>query len=334
MDNEPLLEMFKLTVEEINATGGVDGQQVEIIVIDNGSTSLGSALAAQKAIELDVVAVIGALWSSHSLSMAPILQKAGVPMITPTSTNPEITMVGDYIFRACFIDSFQGMAMAQFAKRDLGANSAIIISNIDEKYSIELADYFKEEFVRSSGKIVAEYGYRGNATDFTEIIEKIRIIKPDVLYLPGYSRDSGLFIKQSRKLGIATTFLGGDAWDMIGTYAGSYLNGSYHTAAWHPDVPFQESNDLRRILREKHKEEILSSISPLVYDSVMLLKEAMTRCHCTDRKKVRDSLASIKNYEGATGKFAFDLDGNPEQKGIIIVQFQQNIPTFRKVVQP
>lgn len=192
--NEPLVVMTELAVREINARGGLLGRPVELIELDNQSTSIGATMAARAAAKMDVVAVIGAHWSSHSLAMAPILQAAGIPMISPASTNPAVTLVGDYIFRVCFLDSFQGQALARFAYDDLQARSAVVMRNIDEAYSIALADFFLESFRRNGGRILADLEYRGNAIDFTASIAEIRHLAPDIVFLPGYTRDSGLLI--------------------------------------------------------------------------------------------------------------------------------------------
>ena len=205
--NEPLISMVQLAVEDINQTGGVLKSPIQLILLDNRSTPIGATMAAEEAVRLGVTAVVGAHWSSHSLAMAPVLQKAGIPMISPGSTNPDVTKTGDYIFRACFLDSFQGLAMAQFARDDLHAASAVIVRNIDEKYSVMLAEFFKRAFIESGGTILLDSEYRGKAVDFAEIIEKAKALKPDVLYLPGYTRDSGLFIKQAVHLRLKTTFL-------------------------------------------------------------------------------------------------------------------------------
>lgn len=332
--NSSLLEMTKFAVKQINNSGGVLGKELDLIVIDNKSTSIGSALAAKKAVELGVGAVIGGHWSSHSLAMAPILQQAGIPMISPSSTNPEVTRKGDYIFRICFVDSFQGKAMAQFARHDLGIERAAVLSNIDEKYSTQLASFFKTSFLAEKGTIVADIGYRGSAADFSEIIMQLKRISPEAIYIPGYTRDSGLFIKQARKMGVQAVFLGGDAWDKISVVAGSDLVGSYQTAAWHEGVPYETSRQLKEIYKKEFKTEIQSSNSPLAYDAVMILKEAIVSCKCTDGEKIRDALMSLTSFNGATGPISFDETGDPANKEVIIVRYSDSgSPVFVKALQ-
>jgi len=219
--NQPMLEITQLAISHLNDNGGVLGRPLELIVFDNLSTPIGSAQAAHHIVEQDMTAVIGAHWSSHSLIIAPILQAAGIPMITPGSTNPAVTRGRDYIFRACFVDSFQGVAMAKFASEELQAKTGVVVTNIDEDYSTTLGLFFRNAFQKTGGRILSELFYRGNATDFSENISELIRQKADVVYLPGYTRDSGLFIKQAAKMGLSTIFLGGDAWDEIESGKGS-----------------------------------------------------------------------------------------------------------------
>ena len=142
-DNLAMGQAATMAVDEINRHGGLLGRPVELICIDNKSTSLGSKAAAMEAIRLNVTGVIGASWSSHSLAMAPVLQEAGIPMITPVSTNPKLTEIGDYIFRVCFTDELQAKTIADFAIKDLNAGTAVILQNINEQYSLTLADFFQ-----------------------------------------------------------------------------------------------------------------------------------------------------------------------------------------------
>ncbi len=332
--NEPLIPMVELAVDEINEAGGIFGSLIHLILLDNRSTPIGASMAANEAVRLDVMAVIGAHWSSHSLTMAPILQNAGVPMISPGSTNPKVTRIGDYIFRACFLDSFQGTAMARFAVNDLKARTAVIVSNIDEEYSVMLAGFFKNTFINNNGKVLLDTGYRGKAIDFNQIIQKAKTLEPDVLYLPGYTRDSGLFIKQAAALGLHTTFLGGDAWDEIYKYAGDALSGSYQSAAWHPKVPFPKSNYLKHLYKRKYNKEIDNVSAPLAYDAVTLLADAIERAGSLNREKIKNALARTRMFQGATGIITFDENGDPKDKEVIIIKYQKGVPVFHKTLKP
>jgi branched-chain amino acid transport system substrate-binding protein len=173
-DNAPLFQGVSLGVEEINSQGGLLGRKLEVIEMDNTSNSIGSKQAALKAVELDVVAVIGAAWSHHSLAMAPVLQQAQIPMISPISTNPKVTLIGDFIFRVCFTDPFQGKVMAQFAYRDLKARTSIVLTNVNSDYSMGLAKFFQKSFTQSGGKVLWEGDYKERAIDFSSVLKKVR----------------------------------------------------------------------------------------------------------------------------------------------------------------
>lgn len=326
--------MTQLAVEDINNSGGILGKPIQLILLDNQSTPIGSNIAAEEAIKLNVTAVVGAHWSSHSLAMAPLLQKAGIPMISPGSTNPNVTQVGDYIFRACFLDSFQGKAMAHFAAKDLNAETAVIVRNINEDYSVMLAEFFRKSFIILGGKILLDLEYRGKAVDFAEIISTVLPVNPDVIYLPGYTRDSGLFIKQAREMGLRSIFLGGDAWDEIENYAGPSVNGSYQSAPWHPEVPFPKSRYLQQLYKQKFLKEIENLSAPLAYDAVHLLAHAIENAGSLNKKTIQAHMAATKNFQGATGILSFDANGDPENKEVIIIQFKNGMRKFHKTIQP
>ncbi len=332
--NAPLIKMTELAVETINRSGGVLGKKLDLILLDTNSTPIGAALAAQKAVNMDVAAVIGAHWSSHSLAMAPILQKAGIPMISPASTNPEVTLVGDFIFRVCFLDSLQGRAMAHFARKDLDAESAAIVVNIDEAYSRTLAEYFEEEFVIAGGSVLKVIRYRGDATDFSQIIYELKGLNPDVTFLPGYTRDSGLFIKQANKEGFFTTFLGGDAWDEISSLTGDSIDGSYQTLAWHPTLQNNKSRELEKLYTDKYGCELNNYSSPLAYDAVMILREAMEKCSCNRGEQLKNALYSLQDYQGVTGSITFNMNGDPASKEVMLVQFENDTSVFVKTLHP
>jgi branched-chain amino acid transport system substrate-binding protein len=332
--NAPLIQMVQLAVEQVNKTGGLLDRPVELLLLDNQSTAIGAALAAEEAVRLNVLAVIGAHWSSHSLAMAPILQMAEIPMISPGSTNPEVTLAGDFIFRACFVDSFQGKAMARFARSELKATSVVILKNIDEAYSLMLAEYFSSAFVDFNGKVLLDAGYRGKAVDFSNLLQQVKQLNPDILYIPGYTRDSGLLINQANALGIRAVFLGGDAWDDIYGFAGAAINGSYNSAPWHPEVPFSASAQLKNIYYDRYKGEITNLSAPLAYDAVMLLKAAVSNAQSLDRIKVRDALAAINDFPGATGQISFDQNGDPLGKEVIILKWEQGRPRYHANIHP
>jgi branched-chain amino acid transport system substrate-binding protein len=334
VQNAAYIQVIELAVEEINNKGGVLGRPVELIVLDNKSTPIGSTLAAKEAVKLQVTAVIGSGLSSHSLAVAPILQQEGIPMITPVSTNPKVTHIGNYIFRVCFIDSFQGAAMAKFAYSDLGARTAVVLRNIDEAYCVTLGEYFLNAFKRYGGKVLLDGNYRGKAVDFSNLLKKTKKLGPDVVYIPGYTRDSGLIIKQAASMGIKATFLGGDAWAEIFKYAGKAANGSYHSAPWHPNVQFEKSIHLKNLFHQKYKKQIANTSQPLSYDATIVMADAIRRANSLDRSKIRDALAQTTDFQGATGNITFDEYGDPLGKEVIILKLENGHRVYFKAIKP
>jgi branched-chain amino acid transport system substrate-binding protein len=335
-DNMAEIQVVELAVEGINNQGGLLGRPVELLVLDNKSSPIGSSLAAKKAVQLQVTAVIGAAWSSHSLQMAPVLQQAKIPMITGGSTNPKVTLIGDYIFRTCFIDTFQAQAMAQFAFTELGSRTAIVLEIINEEFSLTLAELFVSSFQQYGGKVILKESYENDAVDFANVLKEVKRLQPDVVYVPGYARDSGLLIKQAVSMGIRTTFLGGDGWSgsLIYTFGGNALEGNYYSAHWHHDVRSPLSDHLQEIYYQRYSSKIPHMAAPLTYDAVMLLADAIQRAGTFDRAKIRDALAETKGFKGATGTITLDKHGDPLNKSLVIIKLGKDAPGYFKTIQP
>ena len=333
-ENGPYLQMIQLAVEEINSHGGMHGRPVELIILDNKSTPIGSAQAAIEAVQLQATAVIGAAWSSHSLGMAPILQQEGIPMISPSSTNPKVTRIGDCIFRVCFLDSSQGKAMARVAYNELGARTAAVLKIIDEEYSITLAKFFVNSFQGYGGKVLFDGNYKAKAVDFKDILKEVKRLQPDVVFVPGYPRDSGLLIRQAVSMEIKTIFLGGDGFDLILDYGGDAVEGSYYSTHWHPDVPSKKSIQLQDMYKKKYKKKIAYMNSPLAYDAVMVLADAIRRSKSVERAKIREALAQTKDFNGLTGNITFDEHGDPQNKEVIIMKLGKYEQMYFKTINP
>ncbi len=329
--NRPLIPLIELAVDEINSQGGLLGHPLKLMLIDNHSSPLGSTKAARKAMENNAIAVIGAHWSSHSLAMAPLLQEAGIPMIS-LSTSPGITLTGNYIFSVNFNDIFQGQMVAKFARETLHAANAVVLKNLNEAYSMTLAEYFSKEFKKMGGKIILESGYKGNTVDFQDIISRIKTAQPDVVFIPGYSRDSGFFIRQTISQGLYSIFIGADAWDDIHRYAGDALEGSYCTAVWHPRQNTPPSDHLKeRYQYQYHSDKINFSAVPW-YDAFMLLRDAVNRAQSLDKIKIRKALAATRGFQGASGTITFNKNGDPVGKKIMILKYENKKPVYFKTM--
>jgi branched-chain amino acid transport system substrate-binding protein len=334
-DNIANYQAARLAVKEINEAGGLLGRPVRLLELDNQSTPLGARLAALRAADMGVTAVVGASWSTHSLAMAPILQEAGIPMISPESSSPRLTEVGDFIFRVCFTDMFQGRMAAQFAVRELGAKTAVVLVNVNEEYSLTLSRYFTEYFRKFDSHVLWEGNYKGDAVDFSDLLAQVEIYRPDVIFLPGYGRDSGLIIKQATRMGIESIFIGGDGWtEQVADYAGETLTGSYYCANWHPAVPYTRSAHLMEAYQAAYGQPIRNTAVPLTYDAVRLLADAIGRAGTADPPAVRDALAATRNFMSATGRITMDENGDPRGKEVAFLRYENGAWWLVKVVSP
>jgi len=203
-----------LAVEEVNAAGGVLGKKLELVYEDNRSTPGESLTIAKKLVNNDkVIAILGEVASGRSLEVAPFAQASRIPQISPSSTNPDVTRIGDYIFRVCFIDPFQGKLIAGFAKNTLKVKKVAIFSDVAAPYSVGLARFFKEAWLAGGGQVVSEVKYTGGDKDFKAQLTVIKNAGADSIMVPGYYNDVGLIVAQARQLGITVPMFGGDGWE-------------------------------------------------------------------------------------------------------------------------
>ena len=305
-------------MDEINRKGGILGRSVELLEYDNKSTPEGSAQAAREAIKGGAVAVVGCNWSSHSLAMAEVLQRAGIPMITHMSTNESVTRVGDYIFRACFTDAFQGLGMASFAYDRLGCRTAAVLIDGERTYSKGLAQAFSEAFERLGGKVVMTSTYSASEdVDYDGLVREVVRLAPAALFVPGGYKDVSAIFGRVRSAGFTGYRLSGDGigirmYDSIGSKADDI----YYASHWTRWVDTPESKEFVRRF-EAAVGPAREDTYALVYDSFMLLKDAMERAGTTDGAKVRDALAATPGFTGVTGTIRFDEKGDPIKPMVI-----------------
>jgi len=324
-----------IAVDLINEQGGVLNKKFELIELDNKSTAFGSIQAAKEAVKLGVTAVYGAAWSSHSIAMAPVLQKAGIPMISPASTSPDVTKVGNYIFRTCFTDSFQGEVMAFFALKDLNSSKAAVLTDVSSNFSIALTNYFLQKYETSNSEIVYKGEYLKSNIDFKALLAPLLNNQPDVIFLPGYISDSGFIIKQAKKMGIKGIFLGTDGWGgarQLYDIVGDSIVGSYFAAPWHRDVSFKKGKEFTKVYEKELKDKIFP-FAPMIYDVFLILADAIERAQSLDRQKIRNAIAATKNFEGASGMITFDKNGDPMDKDAVIMVFKKKEAVFHKSIK-
>jgi branched-chain amino acid transport system substrate-binding protein len=307
-----------LAVEEINRDGGILGSEIEIVEYDSRSTSIGASRAAHMAVQDGVAAVIGSVWSSHSLAAARVLQAAGVPMISPSSTNPEVTLVGDFVFRACYVDTFQGLVMARFAYYELGIRHAAVVFNTGRLYSADLAAVFAERFAEIGGNIVYRGEYVNNTTDFRGIFREIVDTPAEAVFISSNTTESIIAIRQARAEGLGVPFLGGDGWAYVkDKYSGPELSGVYYCDHWHPDI----AEDVNRRFIELFSSwygPIDTSGAPLTYDACRLLADAIRRAGVLEGRAIQQALLATADFPGVTGRITMDENGNPEKKAFIV----------------
>lgn len=332
LGTELQLEGIRYAIEDVNQNGGVLGKKVELLEFDNKGTAIGSLVAAQEAVQAGVVTVFGANYSSHSLAMAPVLQSAGIPMISNISTNPKVTLVGDYIFRVCYIDPFQGKVLANFAIHDLKAMTAAVLVNVDDQYSEGLAEFFIDNYRQQGGEVLFVQDYLEKNSDFTIFFEKVKKYKPDVIFHPGHTKMSAFVLKQARENGIKTTFLGGDGWnDSMYKIAGSTIEGSYYSNHWHQNSTSKKS--LRFVEKYRSQSREFDSATALADDCVFLFVDAVKRAQSSEPARIRDAIAATEGFQGVTGRINFDKNGDPV-KPAVILKFENGTSVYVKTVEP
>lgn len=306
-------------VEEINAAGGVLGRPLELLAEDTRSMPGEAATVVKKLLSRDkVVAVISGTGSSAALEVAPLCQTAGVPLVAATATNEHVTEAGDYIFRACFIDSFQGTVLARFAGRTLRARRVAVLVASGNAYSVGLAKYFRERFTADGGIVIAEQKYAEGDKDFRAQLTAIRAGRPDAIFASGNYLESALICQQARALGLTVPLFGGDTWDSpaLIEIGGPAVEGTYFSGHFSPDAtdPAVRSFVGRFTRRWGAGPDTGTSLG---YDAVMLLADALRRAGSTAGAKVRDALASTRDFAGVTGRITVDARRNAVKSAVI-----------------
>jgi branched-chain amino acid transport system substrate-binding protein len=324
----------ELAVEEINAAGGVLGRPLALISEDDQSQAGQPATIVRKLISQDkVVAVLGEVASSKSLEAAPICQQNKIPMITPASTNPKVTEVGDHIFRICFIDPFQGTVCSKFA-REMGWKKMAVLTDVKQDYSVGLTECFIRDFTANGGEIVKEQKFSSGDKDFKPQLTSIKAARPDAVFVPGYYSEVPLIAKQARLLGIRVPFLGGDGWvgDSLLKVAGTALDGSFFSAHFSADDQSPKVRKFVESFRAKFGEEP-DDMAALGYDSAMILAAAIRAAGTTEPSALRDAIAATRDHDGVTGKISLDGQRNAS-KPAVILQVRDGGFHFVKKIEP
>lgn len=312
---------MKLAVEEINNAGGVLGKKIELITEDNQGKPNETQTVVQKLINRDkVVAILGEVASSRSKAAAPICQQNKIPMITPASTNPEVTAIGDYIFRVCFIDPFQATVMSKFALNSLKVKKVALLIDQRNAYSTGLAESFRKTFVEMGGEIVEEQKYSAGDKDFKAQLTAIKYKNPEAVFIPGYYTDVGLIAIQAREIGINVPLFGGDGWEsekLTEGKAKDALEGCFFSTHLSMDDPSPLVQDFIKKYRAKYNKEP-DAMAVLGYDAAMLLFDAIKRAGSTEGDKIRSELSKTKDFKSISGNITINEQRNAVKPAVVL----------------
>ncbi|AIF54052.1 hypothetical protein UFO1_4517 [Pelosinus sp. UFO1] len=331
-----------LAIKEVNAKGGVLGKQLSLVIADNKSEAAEAANSMQKLITQDkVVAVIAPIASSSVIAGAQVNQDNKVLAISPTASNPKVTVdpttnkVRDYLFRAAFIDPFQGSVMANFATKTLKAKTAAVYIDNSSDYAKGLGQFFKETFIKNGGQVIVEEAYLAKDTDFKATLTKIKAANVDVVFVPGYYQEVGMLIKQAREIGLNMPFMGGDGWDSakLPEIAGPQaLNNTFFANHYSPDDNSPEIKSFVDAYKAEYK-ETPDAFAALAYDATMMVIEAIKRANSVDTVKIKDELAKTKDYNAVSGKITLN-ETHDAVKSAVIIEMKDGKQTFKEKINP
>jgi branched-chain amino acid transport system substrate-binding protein len=325
---------INLATDEINAKGGVKGRKIKLIIEDDKSNPQEATQKVRQLIDRNhVVALLGEVASSRSLSGGLIANQSKIPMISPSSTNVKVTMDREYVFRVCFTDDAQGVAAAEFVTQKLGKKKIAILYAAQDPYSSGLAASFKEGLKKFGGEVVIEKGYQKGEKNFRTHLGQLMGAHPDVIYVPNYYTDMVPIAQQAAEAKIpGSMFVGGDGWDSEDLLkgAGKELEGAFFTNHYAPDVPWENSKKFVADYKARYAHEP-SSLAAQAYDAAKLLYDAMGRATAIEPKAIRDAIAETKGFLGATGTISIDQNRNAD-KPLVVVQIKGGKLTYHATV--
>jgi len=330
---------IKMAVEEQNKAGGVKGKQIQVKTLDDQGKPEEAAQAATNLIVNDKVnMIIGEVASSRSLAIAPIADANKIPQITPTSTNPRVTMDGDkvrpYVFRVCFIDPFQGTVMAKYATETMKVKKVAVLRDVGNDYSVGLANFFEDTFKKLGGEIVTDQSYKAGDQDFKAQLTAIRELNPEAIYVPGYYTDVGLIARQARELGMKQPLMGGDGWDSAKLYeiAGGALDGSFFSNHYTQESPDPIIQDFVKKYKDKYG-AVPDALAVLGYDAAKVGIDAMIRAKDLTGPAIRDALEQTKGFRAVSGEITLN-DHHDAVKSAVVIAIKNNEGHYSATVNP
>jgi len=325
-----------LAVKEVNAAGGIGGKKVELRVADDASKVDEAGTVVTRLITSDkVVAVLGEAASSRTIAGARVAQRYGVPLITPSSTNVQVTAVGDKIFRVCFIDSFQATVLARYIRDNLKATRVAVLYDQAQAYSKGLATALTAEVKKRGGEIVAQQAYSGGDQDFSAQLTTIREAKPEILFIPGYYTEGANIAIQARKIGLDVPLLGADGWSspQLGVIGGAAIEGATYSDHYANDEARPEVQAFVSRFEAEYKQPPADVLAALGYDAARVLFDAMARAGSTNGDAIAKALAATREFHGVTGVLTMDAQRNPT-KSAVIVQIRNGKPHWVATIAP
>lgn len=315
---------IELAIDEMNAAGGIerDGKKytIKLEKDDDASQAQNAETSVKRLIdEKNAIAILGEVASSASLAGGKVCQAKGVPMISPSSTNVAVTKVGDYIFRVCFLDSYQAAVVARYAVDGLKAKKVAMFTNKSQAYSVGFSDEFKKAFQRYGGSIVAEQTYSPSDQDYRGQLTALKSAAPDAIMIPGYYSDVASIAKQAKDLGITAPMLGGDGWSSskLIPLSGDALEGSYFSDHMSISDPKPLVQDFVKNYKAKYNAEP-TSMSALGYDAARIMMLSIKNAKSLDKKDIRDAIAATKDYDGVTGMITINSERNADKSAVMI----------------
>lgn len=336
---ESVRNAFEIAVSEANAAGGVAGMKIVPEVVDDKNDPTEAANAANLLINQHrVKAIVGSVTSKTTIPVSDLAQTYKIPTITGTATNPKVTVADgkrkDYMFRACYTDSFQGTVMAKFSRDTLQAKTAAVLYDAGNDYSKGIAEVFRDSFAKMGGSVAAYESYGKDDVDFSALLTKVKAANPDVLFLPDYYNKVGLIARQAREKGVKATLVGPDGWDSpeLVKVAGNAIEGGYFSNHYSPEDTRPEVTAWVAKYKAKYG-QTPDALGTLAYDAANLLFDAIRKANSDDPAKIKDALATIKGFKGVTGEFTIDRNGDPI-KSAVIIRIRDGMQKFVKVVNP
>jgi branched-chain amino acid transport system substrate-binding protein len=325
----------RLALDQINAAGGIRGRLLKVVTLDTRGDSAEASNAVSRLIDVEkVTALIGEVSSSLSLAGGRVAQRRKIPMVSPSSTNPKVTQVGDYIFRVCFLDPFQGKVMARFARETLHLDKVAVLKDIKNDYSIGLADAFTKAFTEAGGTIAVEQSYSQGDTDFSAQLTAIKGAQAQGIFVPGYYSEVGAIARTAQRLGLKVPLLGGDGWDApdLLKIAGDALDGSFFSNHFAIDVATDQAKRFVADFTTKYNVGP-TGLGALGYDALMVLADAMRRAPSFEPSAIRDALATTKDFQGVTGSISMDANRDA-QKSAVVLRIKDGKAQFEASVAP